>query len=98
MTRQKLAKLAALLYLLGAVGVTAGLFSGVHEGAGYLPIVIWALPISLVGLLAVYWPLGVAFPYMPAAFGYYGGHIAFFVPSAALIAFLIWRIIGGRSS
>jgi hypothetical protein len=98
MTRRKIAKAAALLYLLGAVGIGASLFSGAHEGAGYLPMVIWALPASLLGLLAVYWPFGVAFPYMPASFGYYGGHIAFFVPSMAVIALLIWRIVGGKGS
>jgi hypothetical protein len=98
MTRRKFAKVAALLYLLGAVGVMVGFFSGAHEGAGFLPMVIWALPVSMLGLFAVYWPFGVAFPYMPAALGYYGGHIAFFVPSVAVIAFLIWRIAGGKSS
>ena len=98
MTRRKIAKAAVLLYLLGAVGILAGLFSGAHEGAGYLPMVIWALPASLIGLFAVYWPFGVAFPFMPAALGFYGGHIAFFVPSVALISFLIWRIVGGKSS
>jgi hypothetical protein len=98
MTSKKIARAAVLLYLLGAVGVLAGFFSGAHEGAGYLPMVIWALPVSLLGLFAVYWPLGVAFPFMPASFGYFGGHVAFFLPSAALTAFLIWRIIGGKSS
>jgi hypothetical protein len=98
MSRRKIAKAAVLLYLLGAIGIVAGLFSGAHEGVGYLPMVLWALPASLIGLFAVYWPFGVAFPYMPDALGYYGGHIAFFVPSAAIIAFLFWRIIGGRSS
>ena len=98
MTRRKIAKAAALLYLLVAAGILAGLFSGSHEGVGYLPMVIWALPFSLLGLFAVYWPLGVAFPYMPEALGYYGGHIAFFLPSAAIIALLIWRIVGGKGS
>lgn len=98
MTRRKFAKAAALLYVLGAAGITASLFSAGHEGAGYLPMVIWALPASLLGLFTVYWPFGVAFPFMPAALGFYGGHLAFFLPSAALIAFLIWRIVGGRAS
>jgi hypothetical protein len=98
MSRRKFAKAAMLLYLLGAVGVLAGLFSPGHEGTGYLPMLIWALPATVVGFLTVYWPFGAAFPYMPAAFGYYGGHIAFFLPSVALISFLIWRIIGGKSS
>jgi hypothetical protein len=35
---------------------------------------------------------------MPSAFGYYGGHIAYFLPSVALIAFLLWRVIGGKRS
>jgi hypothetical protein len=98
MTRKKIAKAAVLAYLLGAAGVLASLFSGAHEGVGYLPIIVWALPVSLAGLIAVYWPFGVAFPYMPAALGFYGGHIAFFLPSVALIAFFIWRIIGGKAS
>jgi hypothetical protein len=98
MNRRKMAKAVVLLYLLGAVGVLASLFSTGHEGAGYLPMLIWALPATLIGFFAVYWPFGVAFPYMPAAFGYYGGHLAFFLPSAALISYLIWRIAGGKGS
>jgi hypothetical protein len=97
MTRRKIAKAAVLLYLLGAAGIFASLFSAGHEGTGYLPMVIWALPATLIGLFAVYWPFGVAFPYMPAALGYLGGHVAFFVPSVAVIALLIWRIVGGKA-
>jgi hypothetical protein len=98
MTRRKIAKAASLLYLLGAAGILASLFSAGHDGTGYLPMVIWALPASLIGLFTVYWPFGVAFPFTPAALGHLGGHIAFFVPSVAVIALLIWRIIGGKSS
>lgn len=98
MSRRKIAKAAALLYLLGAAGVLVSLFSAAHDGTGYLPMLIWALPATLFGFFAVYWPFGVAFPYMPAALGYYGGHVAFFLPSAALISFLIWRVIGGKGS
>jgi hypothetical protein len=98
MTRGRIAKAAALLYLLGAAGILASFLSAGHEGTGYLPMIVWALPASLVGLAAVYWPFGVAFPFMPAALGYYGGHIAFFLPSVAIIALFIWRVVrGGRS-
>ena len=98
MTRRKIAKALVILYLLGAALIAVSLFFAGHAGVGYAPMIAWALPMSLVGLFTVYWPFGVAFPFMPAALGFYGGHIAFFLPSAALIAWLIWRVIGGKSS
>jgi hypothetical protein len=98
MNRRKAAKFALALYLLGAVGVLSNFLLTPHDGGADLAMVVWTLPTALIGLFAVYWPFKVAFPFMPAAFGYSGGHLAFFLPSVALIAFLIWRIIGGKAS
>lgn len=98
MTRRRIAKALVLLYLLGAVGVLARFAFAAPNSAADLPMVVWTLPTALIGLFAVYWPLGVPYPFMPAALGHYAGHLAFFLPSVALTAFLIWRIIGGRAS
>lgn len=98
MTRRKAAKTLTALYLLGAVGVLSNFLLTPPGDSADLAMVVWTLPTALIGLLAVYWPFKVAFPFMPAALGYTGGHLAFFIPSTALIAFLIWRVIGGKSS
>lgn len=98
MKRQKIAEAATLLYLFGAVGVLARFVLQAPSGTADLAMVVWTLPTALFGLITVYWPLGVPYPFMPAALGHYGGHIAFFLPSVALIAFLMRRIIGGRGS
>ena len=98
MSRRKAAKALVALYLLGAVGVLSNFLLTPHEGSADLAMVVWTLPMALIGLFAIYWPFNAAFPFMPAAFGYTGGHVAFFLPSVALIAYLIWRIIGGKSS
>jgi hypothetical protein len=98
MNRRKIAKFLTALYLLGAVGVLSNFLLTPPDDAADLAMVVWTLPTALVGLFAVYWPFEIAFPFMPSVFGFYGGHLAFFVPSVALIAFLIWRIIGGKRS
>ncbi len=98
MTRRKTAKALALLYLLGAIGVLSRFLLTPPVDAADLAMVVWTLPTALAGLFAVYWPFEIPFPFMPSAFGYYGGHLAFFLPSVALISWLIWRIIGGKSS
>ena len=98
MTRQKIAKVLVLLYLLGTVGVLSRFALMPSGDSADLAMVIWTLPTALIGLLAIYWPFEIAFPFMPSAFGYYGGHLAFFLPSVALISWLIWRTIGGRIS
>lgn len=98
MTRRKIAKALTALYLLGAVGVLSNFLLTPPEGLANLPVVIWTLPTALIGLFAVYLPFEIPFPFMPSAFGYYGGHLAFFLPSVALISWIIWRIIGGKSS
>jgi hypothetical protein len=96
--RKKAAKFLTALYLLGAVGVLSNFLLTPHDGSADLAMVVWTLPTALIGLFAIYWPFDIAFPFMPSAFGYYGGHLAFFLPSVALIAFFIWRIIGGKDS
>jgi hypothetical protein len=96
--RKKIAKIIVGLYLLGAIAALAAFVSAPPDGLANLPIVIWTLPTALIGLAVVYWPLDIAFPFMPSAFGYYGGHIAYFLPSVALIALLLWRVIGGKRS
>jgi RsiW-degrading membrane proteinase PrsW (M82 family) len=98
MTRRKIAKRLVLLYLLGAVGVLARFLLSPPDDAADLAMVVWTLPTALIGLFAVFWPLGVAYPFMPAALGYYVGHLAFFLPSVALISYLVWRIVGGKGS
>lgn len=98
MTRRKMAKILVLLYLLGAVGILSRFLLTAPDDAADMAMVVWTLPTALIGLFVIYWPYETAFPFMPAALGYYGGHIAFFLPSVALIAFLICRIIGGKSS
>ncbi len=98
MTRRKTAKILVLLYLLGAVGVLSRFLLTPPDDAADMAMVVWTLPTALIGLFVIYWPFETAFPFMPAAFGYYGGHIAYFLPSTALIAFLIWRIVGGSRS
>jgi hypothetical protein len=97
-SRKKAAKFLTALYLLGAVGVLSNFLLTPHDGSADLAMVVWTLPTALIGLFAIYWPFEIAFPFMPAVFGHYGAHLAFFLPSVALIAFLIWRIIGGRRS
>lgn len=98
MSRRKTAKILTALYLLGAVGVLSNFLLTPLDDSADLAMVVWTLPTALIGLLGVYWPFKVAFPFMPAAIGYIGGHLAFFLPSVALIAFLMWRIIAGKGS
>jgi hypothetical protein len=98
MSRRKFAKFAVIAYLLGALAILAAFLLMPHSDVGYLPMVVWALPVTLIGLLAVYWPFQVAFPFMPAALGFAGGHVAFFIPAAAATAWLIWRVLRGKGS
>ena len=96
--RRKIAKALVALYLLGAAAVLVAFIAAPPDGLANLPMVIWTLPTALIGLVAVFWPFDVAYPFMPSAFGYYGGHIAFFLPSVAIISWVMWRVIGGRPS
>ena len=98
MNRKKAAKFLTALYLLGAVGVLSNFLLTPHDGSADLAMVAWTLPSALIGVFAIYWPFEIAFPFMPAAFGYYGGHLAFFLPTVALIGWMIWRIVGGKVS
>ncbi len=96
--RRKIAKAIVALYLLGAAAVLVIFILAPPDGLANLPMVIWTLPTALIGLVTVFWPFDVAYPFMPTAFGYYGGHVAFFLPSVAIIAWVMWRVIGGKPS
>jgi hypothetical protein len=98
MTRRKIAKTLMLLYLLGAVGVLASFVLTPPDDAASLPMAVWTLPAAVIGFVFLYWPFDIAFPFMPSAFGYYGGHLVYFLPAIALIAWAIWRIVGGKPS
>lgn len=90
MTRRRLGSIAAGLYVAGAAIVLAMFLMAPPDGLANIGIVLYVLPLSLLGIF-----LGGEFPFMPDALGYYGSHVAFFVPSVALIAALIRRVIGG---
>ena len=96
--RRKIAQAILAIYVLGAVGMMANFLSMPPTEVGNPAMIIWTLPMSIAGLIFVFWPFEIPFPFMPAFLGYYGGHIAFFVPSAMLMSYLIWRIIGRKSS
>ena len=96
--REKFARAAVAVYVLGAVGLAANFLSYPPAESVSLPMLLWTLPTALIGLFAVYWPTGIPYPFMPAAFGHYLGTMLFFAPSCLLIAFGLWRVLGGKRS
>ena len=61
------------------------------DGLANVGLVIVVLPVTLLGLL-IGWLIGMQeFLLIPDRFGYYWDHAVFFVPSALLVAALLWR-------
>jgi hypothetical protein len=96
--RQKLIRLIMATYLFGAGAVAVQYFMAQGSDGASLLMILWTLPIALIGLVIVYWPLGVVFPFMPAVLGQYGGHFAYFVPAVFIMALALYKIIGIKRS
>jgi hypothetical protein len=61
------------------------------DGLANVGLVIMVLPVTLAGLL-IKWLFGIPeFPLIPDWVGYYWDHAVFFIPSALLVAVLLWR-------
>jgi hypothetical protein len=91
--RQKLIRLIMATYLFGAGAIAIQYIMAHGSDSASLLMILWTLPIALLGLVLVYWPLGVVFPFMPAVLGHYGGHFAYFVPAVFIMAIILYRLI-----
>lgn len=100
MTRQKIAIIATTLYLVVAALVLATFLMAPPDGLANIWVAIWTLPVTLLGLGLLYYPFGIEFPFVPSGgmLGYYGSHVAYFIPAALLLAWLIYRLINKRHS
>lgn len=96
--RRKIAQTILAFYVLGAAGILANFLSLPPSEVGNLPMIVWTVPTSIAGLLLVYLPFEIPFPFMPSFLGYYGGHIAFFAPSVLIISIMLWRVFGTNRS
>lgn len=96
--RQKLIRFIMATYLFGAGAIVIQYFIAQGSDGTSLLMIVWTLPIALAGLIMVYWPLGVVFPFMPAALGHYGGHLAYFVPAVFIMALALYKLIGTKGS
>ena len=62
------------------------------DGLANIGLMFAVLPVTALGL-ALGWAIGSeAFPLLPDNLGYLGSHAAYFLPSALLIALILWRI------
>jgi hypothetical protein len=96
--RQKLIRLIMATYLFGAGAISIQYFIAHGSDGASLLMILWTLPIALIGLVIIYWPLGVVFPFMPAVLGQYGGHFAYFVPAVFIMALTLYKVIGIKRS
>ena len=78
-----------LLYLVGAAMIWLVFARTNPDGLANIWIVIYTLPIFMVGTLV----LGLEFPYMPG--GYYQAHALYFWPSVVFLATLLFLIFHG---
>ena len=81
--------LVPLLYLVGAAMIWLVFARTNPDGLANIWIVIYTLPIFMVGTLV----LGLEFPYMPG--GYYQAHALYFWPSVVFLATLLFLIFHG---
>lgn len=95
MNRRKIANWVAAAYLAVAAFVLVTFLMAPPDGLANVWIVLWTAPLSLTSFLLPL-PTGFEFPYFPASLGYYGRHVAWFVPASLLIAWALWRLIGGK--
>lgn len=96
--RQKLIRFTMAAYLFGAGAVLIQYFIDHGSDSASLLMILWTLPIALLGLIVIYWPFGVVFPFMPAVLGQYGGHLAYFVPAVLMLALALYKLIGVKRS
>ncbi len=96
--RQKLIRLIMATYLFGAGAIAVQYFIAHGSDGASLLMIVWTLPVALSGLVLVYWPLGVVFPFMPAMLGQYGGHFAYFIPAVFIMALAIYKLVGIKRS
>ncbi len=96
--RQKLIRLIMATYLFGAGAIAVQYFIAHGSDGASLLMILWTLPVALSGLVLVYWPLGVVFPFMPAMLGQYGGHFAYFIPAVFIMALAIYKLVGIKRS
>ena len=62
------------------------------DGLANLGLMVVVLPVTFIGL-GIGWAFGSEeFPLLPEGLGYLASHAVYFVPSALLIALLLWRI------
>lgn len=96
--RQKLIRPIMATYLFGAGAIAVQYFMDYGSDGASLLMILWTLPIALIGLAVVYWPLGIVFPFMPAVLGQYGGHFAYFVPAVFIMAVALYKVVGIKRS
>lgn len=99
MTRQKIAIIASVIYLVGAAVVLTTFLMAPPDGLANIWIAIWTLPATLLGLGFLYYPFDIGFPFVPSGglLGYYGSHVVYFVPAVTALAWLLYSSIRGRS-
>jgi hypothetical protein len=84
-------------WLPGAYAVFAGFAwwdfaTTAPDGLANIGLMFVVLPVTALGL-ALGWAIGSeAFPLLPDNLGYLGSHAAYFLPSALLIALMLWRV------
>jgi hypothetical protein len=95
MTRHALALTITALYLMGATAVLTAFLMAPPDGLANVWIAVWTLPATVLLLGLLYYPFGIEFPFVPAggALGYYGSHIAYFVPVVLILAWRLYSFI-----
>ena len=89
--RQRLADIVSLAYLAGGVAVLAGFLLAPPDGLANIWVALYVFPFTIAGLA-----LGLDFPFAGHGLGYYGSHVAYFIPALILCALAIRRLVGGK--
>ena len=98
--RKRTAKIVTGIYLASAAFVLLQFWLAPPDGLANIWIAVWTLPVTLAGLALFYWPFGVEFPFVPSSgsLGHYGSNTIYFVLACLLIAAVLYRFIGGKTS
>ena len=91
---QAVANIIAAGYLVGGGFVLVAFLRAPPDGLANIWVALWVAPVTALGLLIDAW-LGVGFPFMPSRLGYYGRHVAYFIPAIAICAMALHRVLAG---
>jgi hypothetical protein len=100
MARKRTAQIVTATYLITAAFVLLQFLLSPPDGLSNVWIAVWTLPVTLAGMVLLYWPFGVEFPFVPfpGSLGYYGSHTVYFTPAVLLISACFFRLMVGRKS